>query len=44
MHGDTTLGGVDFVRRLLDFCVYEHKVKKGEDISENVVALERLRV
>jgi molecular chaperone DnaK (HSP70) len=44
MHGDTTLGGVDFVRRIMDFCIYEHKTHNKEDILGNWEAIEKLRI
>ena len=44
MHGDTTLGGIDFVRRLMDYCIFEHKAKNQEDILGNLKAIEKLRV
>ena len=44
MCGDTNIGGVDFVKRMMDFCQYEYRVKSGEIISENVQALECLRI
>jgi molecular chaperone DnaK (HSP70) len=44
MCGDTTLGGVDFVRRLMDYCQYEYREKNNENIIDDYKALEKLRV
>lgn len=44
MCGDTNLGGVDFVKRLMEFGQYEFKVKNQENITENLQALEVLRI
>lgn len=44
MYGDTTLGGVDFVYRLIDYCIKEFQDKFKEDISEDIYAREKLRV
>jgi molecular chaperone DnaK (HSP70) len=43
MHGDTTLGGVDFVKRMIDYCVFEFKETTGELIPDSSLALEKLR-
>ena len=40
MYGDTLLGGIDFERRLMDFCQYEFKDKCDEVITHNYKALE----
>nr|XP_039268189.1 heat shock cognate 71 kDa protein-like [Styela clava] len=42
--GDTHLGGEDFVNNLVEYFVSEFKKQHGEDISENKIALNRLRV
>jgi len=42
-NGHTHLGGDDFDNRLVDYCVAEFKKKTGNDISNNVRALRRLR-
>ena len=44
MHGDTTLGGVDFVKRLMDYCQYEYRENQQENIIDNWGALELLRM
>lgn len=44
MCGDTTLGGVDFVKRLMDYCVFEYREKYNENIENSHQALEKLRI
>lgn len=44
MYGDTTLGGVDFVQTLMQYCIQEFKEKHKEDISGNLTAIEKLRI
>jgi molecular chaperone DnaK (HSP70) len=44
MHGDTALGGLDFVKRLMDHCLHEFGQKNAEHILENKFAVEQLRV
>lgn len=44
MHGDTTLGGVDYVRRLMDFCQNLFKETEGESITGDYFAIEQLRI
>jgi molecular chaperone DnaK (HSP70) len=40
MHGDTALGGHDFVKRLMDHCLHEFGHKNEEHILENKFAVE----
>lgn len=44
MHGDTTLGGQDFVQRLIDYCIHEFGEKEKELIVDNKGAYELIRV
>jgi heat shock 70kDa protein 1/2/6/8 len=44
MHGDTALGGLDYVKRLMEFCLHDFGQKNGEHILENKFAVEQLRV
>lgn len=44
MHGDTALGGQDFVRRLMEHCLHEFGEKQDEHIIDNKFATEQLRV
>jgi heat shock 70kDa protein 1/2/6/8 len=44
MFGDNSLGGVDFVQRLIDYSLNEFKARFGIDISGNLLAREKLRV
>lgn len=41
--GDTHLGGEDFDRRIIDFCIDDFKKKNKKDIKENKRALRRLQ-
>ena len=40
MHGDTTLGGIDVVRRLMDYCLHDFGEKQSSQVFQNVFALE----
>jgi molecular chaperone DnaK (HSP70) len=40
MHGDTTLGGIDVVRRLMDYCLHDFGEKQTSQVFQNVFALE----
>ncbi|XP_071700594.1 heat shock 70 kDa protein 3-like [Rutidosis leptorrhynchoides] len=42
--GDTHLGGEDFDKALVKYCVQEFKNKENKDMSENVKAMMRLKV
>ncbi|CAH8562140.1 unnamed protein product [Heterobilharzia americana] len=42
-NGDTLLGGEDFDNRILEFLVTHIKDKLGFDVTENVVAMQRLK-
>ncbi len=44
MHGDTTLGGQDFVQRLIDYCIHEFGEKEKQLIIDNKSAYELIRV
>jgi len=41
--GDSFLGGMDFDQRIAEFLVQDFKTKEGIDLSEDPVALQRLR-
>ena len=41
--GDTHLGGEDFDRRIIDFCIDDFKKKNKKDIKDNKRALRRLQ-
>ncbi|KAJ0693778.1 putative Heat shock protein 70 family [Helianthus annuus] len=42
--GDTHLGGEDFDKAMVDFCVQEFKKKQNKDVSKNARAMGRLKV
>ncbi|XP_022027931.2 LOW QUALITY PROTEIN: heat shock cognate 70 kDa protein [Helianthus annuus] len=42
--GDTRLGGEDFDKAMVDYCVQEFNKKQNKNISKNVKALGRLKV
>lgn len=42
-HGDTHLGGDDFDQRIIDFLVKEFKSQEGIDLSQDQMALQRLK-
>jgi molecular chaperone DnaK len=42
-HGDTHLGGDDFDQRIIDWIVKEFKSQSGIDLSQDVMALQRLK-
>lgn len=42
-HGDTHLGGDDFDQRIIDWIVKEFKSQQGIDLSQDAVALQRLK-
>ena len=44
MNGDTTLGGEDFVDRLVDFCIDDFKMRSNVDIRSNPKAVMFLRI
>ena len=42
-NGDTFLGGEDFDQRIIDFIIGEFKKEQGVDLSNDVLALQRLK-
>ena len=42
-NGDTFLGGEDFDQRLMDYLIAEFKKESGVDLSQDVMALQRLK-
>jgi len=42
-HGDTHLGGDDFDQRIIDWLVSEFKTSEGVDLSQDPMALQRLK-
>ena len=42
-HGDTHLGGDDFDQRIIDWIVKEFKSQEGIDLSQDLMALQRLK-
>src|SRR5450756_855240 len=42
-NGDTFLGGEDFDQRIIDFIIAEFKKQSGQDLSKDVLALQRLK-
>ncbi len=42
-NGDTFLGGEDFDQRLMDYIIDEFKKEQGDDLSKDVLALQRLK-
>ncbi len=42
-HGDTHLGGDDFDQRIIDWIVKEFKSQQGIDLSQDAIALQRLK-
>ena len=42
-NGDTHLGGDDFDQRIIDWMVNEFKNKEGVDLSQDKMALQRLK-
>jgi len=42
-NGDTFLGGEDFDQRLMDYLINEFKKESGVDLSQDVMALQRLK-
>lgn len=42
-HGDTHLGGDDFDQRIIDWIVQEFKKQEGIDLSQDALALQRLK-
>ncbi len=43
VHGDTHLGGDDIDRRIMDFLVEEFKKKESMDLSEDPIAMQRIK-
>lgn len=42
-NGDTFLGGEDFDQRIIDYLVSEFKKEQGVDLSQDILALQRLK-
>ncbi|MGL4666737.1 MAG: molecular chaperone DnaK [Saezia sp.] len=42
-NGDTFLGGEDFDQRIIDYLVTEFKKEQGVDLSQDILALQRLK-
>ena len=42
-NGDTSLGGDDFDRQIIDYLIDEFKKENGVDLSSDIMALQRLR-
>ena len=41
--GDTHLGGADFDQRIINFLVEQFKLKEGIDLTENAMAMQRIK-